>query len=497
MADSFRRDLFVSRYSLYTEFIVGCLQIQLGVICSVGIWTFSEAKLQAAQAHQTWNSPSELTERVTTVNPESAEQYSEFGTHREIRAAAWIDSTNKLSLRTSTLKQATRSNFAKGELNFDNLELSMPFPYRLKPTPILMAAPENFNPDLRLPPVLPEPPQNSSPPTTSTESPQNSSPPTTSTEPPQNSSPPTTSTKPGTPNAVLESIDTDYHYETDNFGQTNFFLEPTVQFRLSNGNKIFFKTGFNFFEQRGVESVTNFPLQIGWQGKIGQVTLQTAAGVDVFNRLPTAINLNAKVEAPISPPRVSSSGRLLSVVVLSGNLEQGPYKSNARTLDNQITVWRFGPDLYWQIDRDTSLFSSLRLGSYNDGNSDVQSFSRLERKFGQFSLAANLFTWSYDRDLERTSGYFSPPDFLVYNGEVAWEGDIANFLRCRLAANLGRQRLKGEFDNANTYQTRCTVKLSPNIEADLGYSFSNVRNQETGGSAYGGNSFTGQLRVKF
>ncbi|RCJ35085.1 hypothetical protein A6769_20240 [Nostoc punctiforme NIES-2108] len=436
MVYSFRPYLFVSPYSLYTVFLLGCLQIQLGVICSVGIWILSEAKLQAAQAHQTWKSPSELTEQVTTVNPESAEQYSK------------------------------------------------PLPYRLKSTPILLAAPENFNPDLRLPPSLPEPPQ------------QNSSPPSLP-EPPQNSSPPTTATEPKTPDAVLESIHTDYHYETDNFGQTNFFLEPTVQFRLRNGNKIFFKTGFNFFEQRGVKSITNFPLQVGWQGKIGQVTLQTAAGVDVFNRLPTAINLKVKVDAPISPPRVSSSGRLLSAVIISGNLEQGLYKSNARTLDNQITAWRFGPDLYWQIDRNTSLFSSLRLGSYNDGNSEVQSFSRLERKFGQFSLAANLFTWSYDRDLERTSGYFSPPDFLVYNGEVAWEGDIAQFLRCRLAANLGRQRLKGEFDNANTYQTRCTVKLSPSIEADLGYSFSNVRNQETGRSAYGGNSFTGQLRVKF
>ncbi|MFN6528995.1 hypothetical protein [Nostoc sp. ChiSLP03a] len=437
MVSSFRPYLFVSRYSLYAVFLLGCLQIQLGVICSLGIWILSEAKLQAAQAHQTWKSPLGLTEQVTTVNPESAEQYSK------------------------------------------------PLPYRLQLTPILLAAPENFNPDLRLPPSLPEAPQ------------QNSSPPPLPEAPQQNSSPPTTATEAKTPDAVLESIDTDYHYETDNFGQTNFFLEPTAQFRLRNGNKIFFKTGFNFFEQRGVESITNFPLQVGWQGKIGQVTLLTAAGVDVFNRLPTAINLNVKVDAPISPPRVSSSGRLLSVVIISGNLEQGPYKSNARTLDNQITAWRFGPDLYWQIDRNTSLFSSLRLGNYNDGNSDVQSFSRLERKFGQFSLAANLFTWSYDRDLERTSGYFSPPDFLVYNGEVAWEGNIAQFLRCRLAANLGRQRLKGEFDNANTYQTRCTVKLSPSIEADLGYSFSNVRNQETGGSAYGGNSFTGQLRVKF
>jgi hypothetical protein len=227
------------------------------------------------------------------------------------------------------------------------------------------------------------------------------------------------------------------------------------------------------------------------------MTLQTAAGVDLFNRLPTAINLNTKVEIPISQPKVSPSGRLLSLAVLSANLEQGPYKSNARTLDNQITAWRFGPDLYWQIDRNTSLFSSLRLGSYNDGNSEVQSFSRLERKFGQFSVAANLFTWNYDRDLERTSGYFSPPDFLVYNAEVAWEGNITNFLRCRLAANLGRQRLKGEFDNANTYQTRCMVKLSTSVEADLGYSFSNVRNQDTGQSTYGGNSVTGQLRVKF
>ncbi|WP_335152812.1 hypothetical protein [Nostoc sp.] len=447
MVYSFRPYLFVSPYSLYAVFLLGCLQIQLGVICSVGIWILSEAKLQAAQAHQTWKSPSELTKQVTTINPESAEQYSK------------------------------------------------PLPYRLKSTPILLAAPENFNPDLRLPPSLPKPPQNSSPPSLP-KPPQNSSPPSLP-KPPQNSSPPTTANEAKTPDAVLESIHTDYHYEADNFGQTNFFLEPTVQFRLRNGNKIFFKTGFNFFEQRGVESISNFPLQVGWQGKIGQVILQTAAGVDVFNRLPTAINLNVKVDAPISPPRVSSSGRLLSAVIISGNLEQEPYKSNARTLDNQITAWRFGPDLYWQIDRNTSLFSSLRLGNYNDGNSEVQSFSRLERKFGQFSLAANLFTWSYDRDLERTSGYFSPPDFLVYNAEVAWEGDIAQFLRCRLAANLGRQRLKGEFDNANTYQTRCTVKLSPSVEADLGYSFSNIRNQETGTSGYGGNSFTGQLRVKF
>ncbi len=407
-------------------------QIQWLGVWSFGIWTLSSANLQAAQAHESKKLFSELTTPVI-----SRENFHNFD----------IETT---------------------KVNDNKLQL---LPSRLELRPLLIAAPENFNPGLRVPPPLPKPPQKPSPPSTFSELVK--------------------------PFAVLESIQTDFRNDTDNFGQHNLFIEPRFQWRSPNGNKILFTTGFNFFEQRGVESITNIPLQIGWQGKIGQVTLSTAAGVDIFNRLPTAINFNAQVEAPIVPPQVSSSGKLLSAVILSANLDKEPYKFNAQTLDNQISAWRFGPNLYWQIDRDTSLFSSLRLGNYNDGNSEIQSFSRLERKFGQFSVAANLFTWSYDRNVERTSGYFSPPDFLVYNAEVAWEGDIVNFLRCRLSTSLGQQRLNGEFDHANAYQTRCTVKVSPKLEADLGYSFSNVRNQDTGGSTYGSNSLTGQLRVKF
>ena len=431
MTDNFKCDISVS-WHLYTKFLLGCQQLQRVLLWSIVIWTLCGAKLQAAtesstsaQLDKNW-SPSELLEQVTSVH------------------------------------------------NLENLDKEE-FRYRLEPKPFLIAAPENFNPTLRiLPPPPPPPPK-----------------------PPKNSNPPRTSTEPVTPHAVLESIHTNFRYDTDNYGLENLFIEPTAQFRLRNGNKITFKTGFDYFKQRGVQSITNIPLQFGWVGKVDRVTLQTAAGVDFFDRLPTAINLNAKVEAPILPPKVSPAGQLLSGLTLSANLEQGPYKSNARTLDHQITAWRFGPDLYWQIDRDTSLFSSLRLGNYNDGNSEMQSFSRLERKLGQFSLAANVFTWNYDRDLERKSGYFSPPDFLVYNAELGWEGNVFKFLRCRLSANLGEQRLKGKFDNANGYQTRCTVKLSPNLEADLGYTFTNVRSHETGGSGYGGNSLAGQLRMKF
>lgn len=506
MADASRCYLSVSRQNFCAKFIFKCLQIQWAIIWSVGIWTLLAAKLQAAQTYENWNSSSELTEQYTFVsNPENFRQNQGSSTATVFSISAQVDENKnspsklseriipvanlenlnsvpdtKLHIKTSPSNSSvwqTEENKSASQLGGEVIRMNATaddskLPYRLEPKPLLIAAPENFNPGLRLPP--PPPPK-----------------------PLQNSNPPPTSTQRVTPDAVLDSIQTNFRYDTDNFGQNNLFIEPTTQFRLSNGNKILFKTGYDYFEQRGVESITNIPFQVGWEGKIGQVTLRTAAGVDFFDRLPLAVNLNAKVETPITQMRVSRSGKLLSGVVLSANLEQGPYKFNARTLDNQITAWRYGPDLYWQIDRDTSFFSSLRLGNYNDGNFEVQSFSRLERKFGQFSVAANLFTWNYDRDFESKSGYFSPEDFLVYNAEVGWEGDISTFLRCRLAANLGQQRLKGQFDNANTYQARCTAKLSPSVEADLGYSFSNVRNQDTGGSAYSGNSITGQLRVKF
>lgn len=367
-------------------------------------------------------------------------------------------------LLTTKLQAATQLPETENiQIEVTNLDTS------LRHQPLLAAAPENFNPSLQ---IQPSPPP----------------------KPPEKPKPPVP-IEPTQPTLVWDSLQVDFRNDRDNFDQHNQFIEPTAQFRLPNGNKIKFKTGFNTFNQTGVESITNIPFQLGWEGKIDKLTLSTALGVELFDRLPTAINLNARLEAPIGI-KVSPSGKLRSGLVLSANLDQGPYKSNARTLDNQITAWRFGPDLYWQIDSNTSLFSSFRLGKYNDGNDERQFYSRLERKLGQFSVAANLFNWSYDRNLENTSGYFSPPDFLVYNAEVGWEGDVLKFLRCRLSATLGRQRLQGKFDNANGYQARCTAKISPNLEADLGYAFSNVRNR-TGLNEYSDRTFTGQLRFKF
>ncbi|HAZ45508.1 MAG TPA: hypothetical protein DDW76_30010 [Cyanobacteria bacterium UBA11369] len=337
----------------------------------------------------------------------------------------------------------------------------------------LIAAPENLQPD-RDTPVRsqpePAPPQEVAPP---------------SEKPPE----------PGSASQLkLEGLQVDFRDDLDNYDQHNRFIEPTFRIRLPNGQLIRFKSGYNTFEQRDFDTVTNIPLQAVWEGKVGPVTLQAGGGVDVFNLLPTALNLNFKADAPIFINQ-TPEGKLDSGLFLSGILEQGPYKFNAQTLENQITAWRFGPNLYWQIDPNTSFFTLYRRGQYNDGNHENQTFSRLERKFGQFFVAANLFTWSYEEDRSQKSGYFSPQDFLVYNGEVGWEGDITNFLRCRVFGNFGQQRLDGTFDNAYSYQGRCTAKISPNVEADFGYGASNVRNRA--GDDYNNRSFTGQLRVNF
>jgi hypothetical protein len=487
-----------------------CLQCSSVLIWSVGIGSLGVSKLLAADSNSVsteildqGNSPSELTKQSSPVaTPENlppASPLEDFSVDNTVgltsppaplhphpnplpqRERVKGEGSNALPFREEKASSSAlppmrgdRGGWEEeqGELGLPNTNTtaSVELHYPLKPPPMQLAAPENFNPGLRLPPPPSQP----------------------SVQP----TPPPTSTEPATEAIKLESLTTDFRRDGDNFEQRNQFIEEMAQFRLRNGNRFRIKTGFNSFEQRNIESITNIPLHVEWEGKINQVTVAVGGGVDVFDRLPTALNFNAEVEAPFAM-KVSPSGQLQSGLVVSGVVEQSPYKFNAQTLDNQITAWRFGPSIYWQIDPNTSLYSSLRLGSYNDGNFEQQSFSRLERKFGQFSVAANVFNWSYRHDVEKTSGYFSPPDFLVYNGEVGWEGDIVESLRCRIAANLGQQRLEGEWDIANSYQARCTAKLSPNVEADFGYAYSNVQNRQAEGSGYNNQSFTGQLRVKF
>lgn len=323
--------------------------------------------------------------------------------------------------------------------------------------PNLVAGADNFNPGLQLPPPPPDP------------------------------LPPKPELNPNTkPLIVLESLQPDFRRDRNKFGQVNQIAETEALFRLRNGDHLRFRSGSNLFKQQGIETISNIPIKFSGETRSGNVKLRGSIGADFFNRLPAVPILGANIEMPLTPG-----------ITLVGVAEYGAYKFNAKTLENQITALRLGTNLFWKINKKTSLFSLYRHGKYSDDNTEHQSFSRLEHKLGQFAIATNLFTWSYKQDVATARGYFSPPDFLVYNGELSWEGNPFEFLRCRVSGQLGRQRLTGKFSNAGGYQMLCTVKFSPKVEADLGYGFSNVKQSGTSEDAANNRTLIGQLRLNF
>ena len=293
--------------------------------------------------------------------------------------------------------------------------------------------------------------------------------------------------EPREPFFTLENIQLDLDDDFSNSGQGSGIFEPVFQGRLRDGTPVQFSTGFNVFDEPNIAKLINVPLKFGYEEEIEGIPVDIVGGIDFFDRLSPAPSFSTKATIPLGQK-----------AVLSWALDYGPYKFNVETLENQISAFRYGPSLFWQIDEQTTLFSNVTWGRYSDSNREQQSFSRLERRFGEeFALAANLFNWRYRQDIGAASGYFTPGDFLVYSFEGAWEKPIFDFLKCRLAANLGRQHAGGAWSNAYGYDALCTVSLNRYLEADLGYSFSNTIDRDTGDSASNSREISSQVRMKF
>lgn len=283
---------------------------------------------------------------------------------------------------------------------------------------------------------------------------------------------------------VLESSTTDFKLDFDEFGKENLKIEEIVTFRVRNGDVVTFTTGVNTYSQEGQEPVKNIPLILGWETEVGDVSIDVAAGAEVFNRL-----------APQPTFKVGAKTSLFGQVLVSGEVEHGPYKFNTTTLENEISYWRIRPSVFWQIDSKTTFFGLLQAGFFNDGNQEIQSFSRLERKIGPFSVAANVFTWNFAEDLESESGYFSPLSFLLYNAEVGWKGEIFDPLTCQFAASIGNQVVNGGKSTGRGLQAKCTASLADNVELDFGYVLTNIISSGSGAS--NSHIFSGQLRIDF
>lgn len=339
-----------------------------------------------------------------------------------------------------------------------------------EPDVLYLAAPENLNPGLYVPP-----------PVSPSSEPATSESPTLESE----STDPKSDETPVVPIWEINDLIVDLSDDFSNFDQGKRIIEPTVTGTLRNGDRLSVTTGFNRYAQPNVNNVFNVPLKAEWTREMGDFTTTIGGGVDLFNQLPLAVNFNANTSVPIGKR-----------ATLSFFVDYGPYKFNATTLNNQIRRWQYGPNLYWQITPDMYFFSLVRWGRYNDGNREQQSFSRTEKKLGDFYVAGNLFTWQYREDAESTSGYFSPPDFLVANAEIGWKGELSEWLDCGAAAAWGRQRLNSSWSSAYNYNAKCTFQITDALEIDLGYTFSNVIAQ-TGGSAFNNRAITGQVRAKF
>ncbi len=306
---------------------------------------------------------------------------------------------------------------------------------------------------------------------------------------------PDTNKNSGSSTLKVDNLTFDFQLDFDNFGQTNQLTEETIAFNLYNQSFIL-KTGINFFEQDDVEKVDNIPLYLSWLTKLRNIDLTLTGGVDFFDRLAALPTVTLKASSPLFSS-VTPDGKLKSLFVLSGQAQYQAYKFNAETLANKIDFWRFTPSVYWQIQPNLSLFTLGQYGIFNDGNREFQSFSRLERKLGSFSLAANLFTWSFEQDLSDESGYFSPPDFLVYNAELGWQGKMFDeTLDCKLSLAFGKQSVNNVTDNAWTYKALCGAQLLSNVELDLGYTYSNVRDRSTGDTSFSNQTIKGTLNIE-
>ncbi len=298
----------------------------------------------------------------------------------------------------------------------------------------------------------------------------------------------------GPPWITPKTTTIDFSRAANNSGQVTQQIDTNTVFELFNKDTITVNTGHNTYEQSTAKTVQNIPLRFAWETKVGQEAKFTlTTGIEWFDRVPTAPTFTATYETPIKIPKQLGQ-ELLGTI----EIDYGPYKFNAETIQNQIRYLRLRGSLAWQIDNDTTFSTVDYAGILNDGNQELQSFNRIERKLGDFTLAGNLFYWRFNKDLSKPSGYFAPQMFLVYSLEAAWEGMVIKPLSCRLSATLGQQLVNGKSSNASSLQALCTVPITKDVALDFGYALSNVF---TGGQVSQGNAltntFTSQLKINW
>jgi len=255
--------------------------------------------------------------------------------------------------------------------------------------------------------------------------------------------------------------DTEFRWRFTNNGEESQLLQQTIRFPVSGSDLIpTVRLGFTNFEQSGFDPLQNYWLDLGIETRFAPYSLQAFIGADLFSREAPSFRFNSAINVAVSPN-----------LSLGANLRYGAYKENVQALENQVMAFRAEPTLYWEIGQDTSLFLSYTLGLYSDGNRENQALLYLRQELGNFYLAGTLLYWSYADDFN--NGYFAPPDYFLYLGEVGWQGRIFEPLECQISAALGRQQYDETSDRSYVVRSRCTITFSESTQLDLSYSLTN------------------------
>lgn len=260
----------------------------------------------------------------------------------------------------------------------------------------------------------------------------------------------------------IRAIETETGFMADGVSsqKSSFGIDQVVRFRIDDGpTRQSLRVGYTNFTQQSLEALGNTTLEFGVEGQVNALSLSGTAGVDVFSRLTATPRLGFQLSTPLSP-----------TLTFTGNLRYGAYRENVATLENQVKVFHAEPTLYWQIDPQSGLFLSYKAGFYNDGNLEHQAIAFVDRQFGSFFASAFVFYWSFANDPQ--TGYFAPPNYLLYSGEIGWQGNLTEQLDCRLSASLERQNFDDTSEIVNTYRTACDLVISPSLAFNLGYQYS-------------------------
>ena len=253
---------------------------------------------------------------------------------------------------------------------------------------------------------------------------------------------------------------------------------PTIEYNCSEAKCLTLDENLKF---RDKEQITfKQPLVIGVkQTETLYPNIWLGQGIDRLDPLPSKKNFS-----------LYFANQATQKMTISSVVEHGLKKENPKAMLNQVGVWRTGPSLYWEISDNTIISSSILWGRYSDGNRDLQTYSRVDRSFGSFSLSADLSTASYEQDLEASSGYFSPSNYLLYSAEAAWKQKLFDSSTCKLALRAGEQKLSGDLATVYSFGSFCNVEVSTATNINFNYSLASVNGTES--EIYHG--FTGTVR---